>query len=95
MKTKLVIWTYDSDVTLTDETRGAHVEYLKALIADGTVLAAGPRSDVPGGVLLFAETTDQDLAELIANDPFTPAGVLATTTIIDWNAGLGILATTA
>lgn len=92
MNTKLVIWTYNPDVAITDEVKTNHGGYLKTLITDGALIAAGPRSDVAGGVLVFAETTDQKLADLLANDPYTLAGVIATTSIIDWNASLGALA---
>lgn len=92
MNTKLVIWTYNPDVAITDDVKSDHRDYLNSLITDGALIAAGPRSDVAGGVLVFAEATDQKLADLLANDPYTLAGVIATTSIIDWNAGLGALA---
>lgn len=94
MNTKLVIWSYDRDVTVTDEVKADHLEYLKRLLDDGSLLAAGPRGDVAGGVLLFREASEDDLSHLLAEDPFTPAGVIATTTIVDWNAGLGAFAAT-
>lgn len=92
MTTKLVIWTYQPTVAPTDDVKADHMQYLKGLLDDGSLLAAGPRTDVAGGVLVFRDTSDEDLSRLLAEDPFTPAGVIETTTIVDWNAALGVLA---
>jgi uncharacterized protein YciI len=88
------LWSYDTTMTATDAVKADHMQYLKGLLATGELVAAGPRSDVAGGVLVFRDTADDELATFLAEDPFTTAGLIATTTIIDWNAGLGALAAT-
>jgi hypothetical protein len=45
-------------------------------------------------VLLFRETSEERLAAFLAADPFTTAGLVRGTTVIDWSAGLGVLTET-
>lgn len=85
-----VLWTYDETVTPSPEVRAAHLDYLGALLADGALLAAGPRSDVRGGVLVFACSVD-DVPDLLAADPFSTVPLIRDTQIVPWDVAVGAL----
>ena len=81
------IWSHDRPGTLEQRlaTRPKHVERIKALIAEGRLILAGPRpradaTDAPEagfhGSLIVAEFTDLETAKTWAEaDPYFAAGV--------------------
>lgn len=83
------IWGVDVPDSLAQRlaTRPAHVERIKALLAEGRLVLAGPRpkadaSDAPQagfhGSLIVAEFTSLDAARAWAEaDPYLAAGVYA------------------
>lgn len=61
-----------------DESRkvGAHFEYLKKLMGEGTVLLAGPSTDPPYTGIVILKAKDREAAEAIMNqDPAVRGGV--------------------
>ena len=71
------------------DTRPAHVEYLNALNARGTLKFAGPflgDDGKPNGSLVVVEAEDLAAAKAIAAaDPYTGAGLFETVEIRAWN----------
>ncbi len=91
MQTTIVLWTYNPDVTPSEQVRDAHLDYLDGLVADGTLVAAGPRSDVPGGVLVFSTVDGEAVDGLLESDPFVSIGLIARTEIVPWTPKVGQL----
>jgi uncharacterized protein YciI len=58
-----------------EQTRPAHLEFLKAEIAAGRLLLAGRQEDESGGVLITTEMTAEEAQELLDRDPYVQAGV--------------------
>lgn len=55
--------------------RPAHLEYIKALFAAEKLLIAG-RQNPPTGAVIIAKTQSRaEFEQIIANDPYTKAGV--------------------
>lgn len=71
------------------DNRPAHVDYLNALNAKGTLKFAGPFLDGegrPNGSLVAIEADDLAAAEAIAaNDPYAKAGLFESVDIKPWN----------
>lgn len=70
-------------------TRERHREYLRAKSEDGSVLAAGPWQDDTGSLVIYAAADESELALLLADDPYTEAGVVGKRTIRGWKPVLG------
>jgi uncharacterized protein YciI len=88
-----VRWTYTTDTAKVDTARQPHVDYLKKLVADGTVAVAGGWTDGTGGLVIFDVTGRGELSELLEGDPFTTEGVIVETEIHEWKLALGSVGT--
>jgi uncharacterized protein YciI len=65
--------------------RPTHREYLKTLLDAGKLVESGPFTDDSGALLVY-EVEDLAAAEAqLANDPYTPNGIIANATIKEWN----------
>lgn len=84
-----VIWKYVKNPELIAGVRTPHVDYLKGLFAKKQLHEAGAWLDGSGALLVFEVEDRAALEPLLANDPFTPAGVITETTIFDWNPVFG------
>lgn len=84
-----VRWTYTTDTAKVDGAREPHVDYLKKLVADGTVAVAGGWTDGTGGLVIFDVAGRAELSELLERDPFTTEGVIVDTQIDEWKVALG------
>lgn len=84
-----VRWTYTTDTGKVDAARQPHVDYLKKLVADGTVAVAGGWTDGSGGLVIFDVNGRAELSELLERDPFTTEGVIVETQINEWRVALG------
>jgi uncharacterized protein len=58
-----------------DEIMGAHFEYLKGLLEEGTLILAGPSLEPPFGIIVFEAETEEEARRLIADDPSVKAGL--------------------
>ena len=71
------------------DTRPAHVEFLKALNAEGKIAFAGPMIGAdgnPDGSLVVLNVDSVVTAkEIAAQDPYAKAGLFATVDISQWN----------
>ncbi|OBK74063.1 YciI family protein [Mycobacterium sp. 1274761.0] len=67
--------TYLQSPDVIEQTRPAHLDFLKDEIAAGRLLLAGRQADGSGGVLITADLADEDVDAMVARDPYTRAGV--------------------
>lgn len=71
-----VIYSCSADVALQDATRPLHLEHLRRLIDDGTLVASGPwgQDDVRGGLLIFHAHDRAAVQAIVGSDPFMSRG---------------------
>ena len=88
-----VTYQYSDDVATRDALRSEHRDYLRGLADQGLLLVSGPFGpDEPAGALLLFRADDRAHVDaLIARDPFTTSGVIAATTIAEWEPVVGPL----
>jgi uncharacterized protein YciI len=67
--------TYLQSPEVVDQTRPAHLEFLKDEIAAGRLLLAGRQEDGSGGMLITSDIDAADADDMVARDPYTQAGV--------------------
>lgn len=67
--------TYLQAPEVVEQTRPAHLEFLKDEIAAGRLLLAGRQSDGSGGMLITSDLDAADVDAMVARDPYTRAGV--------------------
>ncbi|TWF94749.1 YciI family protein [Saccharopolyspora dendranthemae] len=82
-----LVYGPDEDKRL--EVRPEHREYSKGLAAKGTLLAGGPYTDGAGAQIVYEVADETELREILAADPYAKAGVLASTTIRQWEIVTG------
>jgi uncharacterized protein YciI len=67
--------TYLQPPDVVEQTRPAHLEFLKAEIDAGRLLLAGRQEDGSGGMLITADMSGEDAQDIVDRDPYTRAGV--------------------
>ncbi len=67
--------TYLQPPDVIEQTRPAHLEFLKDEIAAGRLLLAGRQEDGSGGVLVTGDISTEEAQDIVARDPYTQAGV--------------------
>jgi uncharacterized protein YciI len=67
--------TYLQPPDVIEQTRPAHLEFLKAEIAAGRLLLAGRQEDSSGGALITTDMSTADAQDIVDRDPYTRAGV--------------------
>ena len=74
---------------------GAHVEWLRERLADGSVRASGPfRETAHHSALLIMAAPDRTaLNAIIATDPFAVHGLIENMTVTEWDPIFGAFAT--
>lgn len=83
-----VIYTYTSDDELRAATRPVHREYLEGV--EGLLVAgAWTPGEPPGGLLVFRADDRADVEKIVAADPYTTGGIVASTDIREWGPALG------
>ena len=75
---------YTTDASKIAATRPAHREYLKKLLDSDHIVISGPFSDDRGGLLVYEASSQQEVEDMIRNDPFALAGVFVSWTIREW-----------
>ena len=85
-----VRYTYVDEPDVVTEHRPAHREFLRDLLAKGTVLAAGAFADGPAGALLiFSGDNVEQIAALLTDDPFQQLGLVQECEIRAWTQAMG------
>lgn len=85
------VYTADSEAA-RDRTRPAHREWLSGLESQGQLLTSGPYGDGAGALLIFKAAGESELTELLKQDPFASAGVIAGIRTTEWKPVIGLLA---
>lgn len=67
--------TYVQPPEVIEQTRPAHLAFLAAEVEAGRLLLAGRQEDGSGGMLITAEMSAEDAADVVDRDPYTHAGV--------------------
>lgn len=70
--------------------RPAHREYLTTLVERGVLLVSGPYADQTGALLVYEVADEDELREVLAADPYTPAGVVVETRVHEWQTLMGV-----
>ncbi|WP_158742052.1 YciI family protein [Acidisphaera sp. L21] len=72
----------------------AHVDYLKQLVAAGSLRASGRLVGTPlrSGFLIFTVPDRATVEALVAADPFATEGLIETLTITEWDPLFGAFA---
>lgn len=68
--------TYIQPLDVVDQTRPAHVAWLKEEVAAGRILVAGRLESATGAVLITGDLSDEEVEDVIARDPYTVAGLI-------------------
>ena len=68
-----------------------HVEYLLNLVAAGKLRASGPMKGTPlrSGFLIFRADSRSEVEGLVAEDPFSKEGLIASLSIEEWDPLFG------
>lgn len=67
--------TYLQPPDVINQTRPAHLEWLKGEVEAGRILLAGRREDESGAVLITGDLSAQEAQDIVDRDPYTSAGV--------------------
>ena len=67
--------TYLQPPDVVNETRPAHLEWLKGEVAAGRIVLAGRLDDESGAVLVTGDINADDAQDIIDRDPYTAAEV--------------------
>jgi uncharacterized protein YciI len=81
--------TYVEDQDKLADSRPRHRAYLRALVEQGKVGAAGPWADDSAGFAIYQVEDRAELDELLAEDPYTIDGVAASRRVNEWKLVLG------
>ena len=83
-----VIGEFADDQELRLRTRPTHREYLRSLFDVGKIVMSGPWEDETGMLLVYDVGDMAEAQQLLAQDPYRSAGVLANATIKEWRVVL-------
>ncbi|GDY32103.1 YciI family protein [Gandjariella thermophila] len=89
MATFAVELCYGRDTAEQERVRPEHRAYLRQLAERGVVLASGPFPDENGGLVIYQVADEAELRAVLADDPFSKAGVIVRTTVRQWNPLFG------
>ena len=72
----VVFGKYTAPLEQVDEHRERHLGFVRGLVDEGRLLAAGRRREGDGSVLLFAGDDPEDALSLLGEDPYALAGLV-------------------
>ncbi|MBP2475684.1 uncharacterized protein YciI [Crossiella equi] len=81
----VVEWVFATNVEERLAVRPAHREWVSAQSKQGVILAAGPWHNDTGALLVFDVADREELAKVLAEDPYASADVIAETRVREWN----------
>lgn len=84
-----VTYKYVDDKDAVTAVRPTHREWLGERLAAGQLLASGPMVELPTALLIWKAESVEELAELLNQDPFDIAGLIAERVIQQWNPVFG------
>jgi uncharacterized protein YciI len=65
--------TYLQSPEVVNETRPAHLEWLKGEVAAGRVVLAGRQEDESGAILITGDISADEAQDIVDRDPYTAA----------------------
>lgn len=80
---------YGQDTERRLQVRPSHREYSKQLAEKGVLRVGGPYADERGAMLVYEAADRDELQRILDDDPYAQAGVLAETTVREWNPVTG------
>ncbi len=85
-----VQYSYADEPEKVTQHRPAHRSFLRGLLDEGTLLAAGAYTDDPAGALLLLRADSADAVGAILDaDPFRAQDLITHRTIRAWSAAIG------
>ena len=69
----------------------AHAAFMNALVDEGFIALGGPLEGSPDVLLVVRATTDDEIVERFAVDPWTRSGLLVIRQVWPWQIRLGSL----
>ncbi|MGO4443048.1 YciI family protein [Mycobacterium sp. 2YAF39] len=66
--------TYLQSPDVVNETRPAHLEWLKGEVAAGRIVLAGRLEDESGAILITGDVSADEAQAIVDDDPYTAAG---------------------
>jgi uncharacterized protein len=86
----IFLYTYVyADADLRAAHREEHLAYLNKLKDNGSLAVAGPQEDQQGGAIVLVAESHAAAEELVAEDPFTRAGVTKDRYLREWRITVG------
>ncbi len=83
----VVFGSYTAPLEEVDAHREVHLGFIRGLMDERRLLAAGRREPAEGSVLLFAGDDAQDALALLAEDPYALARVVEYEAVAVFNPG--------
>ena len=80
-----VIVDYDAADPKAPVVRPAHREYLTQQRTNGKLMISGPFTEGGGALIVYEADTKEQVADLMAADPFVKEGVFKSWVIRPWN----------
>jgi uncharacterized protein YciI len=74
-----------ADLDARARVRPDHLAYAQSLQKAGTVVLAGPVGDGSGAMMVLQVGSEDEAREVMANDPYTAAGVGVDHVLRPWN----------
>jgi uncharacterized protein YciI len=68
--------TYLEPLDVMDETRPAHLAWLKQEVVAGRIVLAGRRESQTGAVLITADISAEEAEDIVDRDPYQQAGLV-------------------
>lgn len=65
--------------------RPTHRQYLVKLVHEGKLVASGPFADDSGALLCYQAESEDEVRQLMADDPYNSVGAFGEVTIKEWN----------
>ena len=82
----LVTWQLGPNWEKRQQYAQAHFEYMVKQMKSGAILSAGPMTDLPKAIGIFASKNWTQVEAILKDEPFTRAGVLKVGEHGLWNA---------
>lgn len=79
-----VVLTYIEDKDRIAAVRPAHREHLKRQFDAGKLYHAGPFTDDSGGMAIYVADSEEEVRDILADDPFTTEGIITEATVKEW-----------
>ena len=61
-----------------------HAKFIDQLVADGFILMGGPLVDEGGSLLIFNAEGENEVSEILKNDPWSTHGILKLESVKRW-----------